>query len=282
MNLVMIHLGGQIPEHFWVALAQVKKLFAGTIYTITPYWDDRLTGTMWRGQPSFQNEPEIKQFESNSWMKETYGDFWSLAFARLFYLEAVIRQYNLEQVVHIENDVLIYTDFAKIPFRECYPNQVAINPVGEKYDAFACVYIDKLEPMQMLNDSLIKWLSVGNEGLNNLIGEGMVNEMLLLRLCSIQRYPFLSYLPSLPGDKNADKLGYLFDPASYGQYIFGTGSDNIGWTGNHHYIGRAINKREIEVFAPHLLDNCPSVLDHGNKHLLANLHMHCKKLELGL
>jgi hypothetical protein len=282
MNLVLIHLGGQIPDHFWVALAQVKKLFTGDIYTITPYWDDRLVGTYWRGQPSLENEPEIKYFEANSWMRDVYGHFWSLAFARLFYLEALIRKEELHEVIHIENDVLIYTDLAQIPFKECYPNQVAINPIGEKYDAFACGYVDSLEPLHKLNESLIKWLMLSPDEINKITGEGMVNEMILLRLCSQRNYPFLAYLPSLPGDKNADKLGYLFDPASYGQFAFGTGSNNPGWTGEHHYIGREFNRGEIGFYPPREIADGPAIDYHGNYYLLANLHMHCKQLELGL
>lgn len=281
MNLVMIHLGGEIPSYFWTALSQVKKCFTGNIYTITPEWDDRLDGTKWTRQASLSEDKEVNEFNSVSWMKEVYGDFWSVTFARLYYLEALMRRQNLSQVVHIENDVLIYTDFAKIPFRKFYEGKVAVNPIGEKYDAFACVYVDSWEPMHKSNQELLRLLSLGNNYLMELIGESMVNEMLLLRLITKLERDYIAYLPSLP-ENFIPELGFLFDPASYGQYIFGTGSDNIGWTGNHHYIGRAINKREIEVFAQHLLDNCPSVLDHGGKYLLANLHMHCKKLELGL
>lgn len=277
MNLVLIHLGGEIPSYFWTTLSQVKKCFTGNIYTITPEWDDRLDGTKWTRQSSLAENKELNEFNSVSWMKEIYGDFWSVTFARLYYLEALMKRQNLSEVVHIENDVLIYTDFAKIPFKKVYEGKVAVNPIGEKYDAFACVYVDSWEPMHKLNQELLRLLALGNNYLMELIGESMVNEMLLLRLISKLERDYIAYLPSLP-ENYIPELGYLFDPASYGQFIGGTGSNNTGWTGDHHYIGRAINENKISVF-PKLSElECPVVVDKDGNYPIANLHIHSKEL----
>ena len=268
-----------------IAIKQARRHYEGNIWIIAP---DSETHKFEVGYKTFivneselKDSPELFAFNSCSWFDQTFGEFWSVTFSRLFYVEALIRKHSLENCIHLENDVLIYVDpkqFEKV-FREIYRNKVAINPVGPKYATFAYGYIDNYYAIHNLNQLLLAQVKKGYDALMKEIGEDMVNEMMLLKLVADSNENIVEYLPSLPEgsfSKYYDQIGFLFDPASYGQYIGGTGSNNPGWVGDHHWIGKAIIGKKI-------------ALTYGNRHPidiecnwgkfpLANLHIHSKEL----
>jgi hypothetical protein len=287
MNCILIHLGGEIPSHFWIALGQAMKK-SNKVYAIVPdnqTDDPRLSGVKVSPQSRYSSHKIVTE-KANSWIGETYGSFWGHALDRLFYLEALIKDQNLLNVIHIENDVLIYPQLSEIEpaLSKAYVNRIAINSVGEKYASAAFIFIPNCEVLSFMNQKLVDLLAKGKEYLMERIGESMVNEMLLLQIVAIENPEFVGFLPSLPWHEHAKEIGYLFDSASYGQYLYGTGANNPGWTGDHHHVGRAINNRKIDVYMPMSVDTFPTVeaKADGTFFRLANLHMHCKQLEQAL
>jgi len=101
------------------------------------------------------SELDDYQFDTKSQLDRTFRDgFWHLCSLRLFYLYSYIKMNNLENVIHIENDVMVYmnTDSLCSSFRvdkvyaafDCdtrvvpdilfIPNAKAMWPIIQKYD----------------------------------------------------------------------------------------------------------------------------------------------------
>jgi hypothetical protein len=179
--------------------------------------------------------------------------------------------------LHIENDVTIYDtpDFSK--YRELYPNKVVINPIGERYCTFAYSYIT-LKALQTLNEELLNFLSLGREEINNRLCGEMLNEMTCLSYLFNQGKEYLDFFPILPTgqfSKNYSQLGYLFDSASYGQFLDGTpGTIGIPYRGEHHYIGRFLTDSDSIVFK----NNKPILIKDKEEIPLFNLHIHSKRI----
>jgi hypothetical protein len=84
-------------------------------------------------------------------------------------------------------------------------------------------------------------------------------------------------LPSLPFTElsnHYNEFNFLFDPASYGQFLGGTNNGHKkGYFEPSHYIGRMISTEKIEV----IYKKQPFVLYKNEKYPIYNLHIHNKK-----
>jgi hypothetical protein len=90
----------------------------------------------------------------------------------------------------------------------------------------------------------------------------------------------VKYLPILPFDFPEDgfeRLGVVFDGASYGQFLGGTQDpSSVGfYAPHHHFIGHNIGNNKINV----KFDRYPKVLYDDKEYKILNLHIHSKKLE---
>lgn len=268
MNIVLIHIGGPVPPYFWICVNQIRKHYDGPLYV---YADslDRESCEEFEVDHILGNHLDLKrvqEFEKVSFLRD-YGQFWDFTFRRLFVLEAIIRVFSLSNVIHIENDVMIYTDPRTLGFTDSGP--VSANDIGPKYATYAYTHIPNFDAIHRLNDANIRVLKQGKQFLNHRYGEGMVNEMLIAK--DLMNQGELAALPVL-----------LFDGASAGQYLFGTHQkDPPGWTGAHHHIGKMIRDGEIKIeFSD--TERCPYVtlLKTGTRHKMHNLHIHSKRLDL--
>jgi len=295
--VVMIHIGAlRIPDHFWSAAYQVRKYYSGPLYFILhprERNDPELLRFPKKNMSVFNSafidgNPRMKEFEAVNCLGEK---FWTWTCTRLIYLEEFMRTLSIENVVHIENDVLIYeSPMAHLSnFKKHFTDKVAINPIGEKYSSFAYGYVDNWQAMNFMNNEIMKLLSRGYDALNQEIGEGMVNEMMLLKII-MDTYPdqvsFLPVLPEGPLSKGIEDFEMIFDCASWGQYIGGLpGGEQKGWTGNHHYVGREIAAGKYDIFGPGH-EVFPAIRARygdskfGELIRINNLHIHSKQLSL--
>lgn len=272
MNFVYVHIGDKFPDYHYVSLKQTQKYFNGKVYDIFGKEANDLLS---------RNENN-KEFEKVNFLnKYGLGNFWSVTFQRMFVIEQLMKENNLEDVIHIENDVLIYEnpekylDFFEDKFKKL--NLVAINTLTENHSTFANVYIPNYKSLEKLNGKLIELLSLGEEKLIELSGETMINEMVLLRMIYklgfdlIKEEVFVNYLPYLPNE-----LGIVWDSASYGQYLGGTPFHSPGFIDDRHFIGQYIKEKNVKI----IWENQETFIDDSeNKYKLANLHIHSKNLK---
>jgi hypothetical protein len=201
--------------------------------------------------------------------------FWELTSKRFFYIYSLMKSYNLKDVIHIENDVLVYyncnsllelLDKNKIYFPiDSYkravasimyiPNQVIFGSILSKYD---------INQSDMLNFARIQKL-IPNAFENFPIGFREMN------FSSEQQHVTRLF----------DTFKIIFDGAAIGQYLGGidprnTPGNTIGFISKecvikyntYQFIWNNINKN----------GNKPYLSYRGNIIPIFNLHVHSKKL----
>lgn len=288
MNIILIHIGNILPNYFYSCINQIRKYYNDNIYVIfnNNLKDENINKYNLIHIPleDFINIPRLQEFEFFSFIKD-YGEFWNFAFKRLFILEEVIKQYNLSNILHMENDILIYHNPSEIKFNIIYKDKIAVNLIGEKYATYAYCFIPHYDSLYQVNNENIKILKEGKGILLNRYKEGMVNEMLILH--ELFQKEIVDILPMLPegiSSKNLEYFNLLFDGASFGQYIGGTHNcDNIGFFTSQHYAGELFKNKKYNIIWNTNLKGFKEpylIRIQDNKYFkLANLHIHSKKLE---
>lgn len=87
------------------------------------------------------------------------NDFWTLAAIRLIYLENFLKDYNLEDVYHFENDILLYYNLEEHhnKFQSFYKN-IAITTGGPDKSMTGFMFIKNCQSISMMTDFFIDTL----------------------------------------------------------------------------------------------------------------------------
>ncbi len=295
MNLLLVHIGSDIPQHVFDGLENKLQHFKGNISIIVD--PPNINKFVPKGFPIqvlssviFEDHLMVQRFKQSNFLE---AGFWTNTALRLFLIEAFMEsEYNRgdRKVIHTENDVLIYSNPEVLAekFASLYKDKVVVNPIGEDYLTFAYAYIDTLEAIHRVNEKFLELIVKSHAELNELTRNAGLNEMTIMNVVYRQNPELFDFLPILPTgefSKYKEELGYLFDCASWGQYLGGTpGGNNEGWTGNHHYIGREIIAGKSTPFEildyPILQNKLYGVKDLVNNKIysLHCLHVHSKDL----
>ena len=292
MKLILTHIGSDLPGYTYCCWRQIRVFNPDieVIMIMGEKYIDKHIDVMSKYNivpipyESLEDDENVIEFNKLSWFK-AWGkpntlypspeNFVHGTSARLFYLNAFLKKNKLNDIFHIENDIMLYGNLAELNFQDMFDDFVATK-VGPAYMSCALVYIAKYQHMQSLCDFYLSWMRLGNEEImrrNKHIE--MVHEMTLLTI-----YENIQYIPALPDQDNFDKIGILFDPASWGQFLGGTNNagNTKGWAGSHHYIGEQIITGNYSAY---FRDGVPTVINlkTNETYELFNLHIHCKRLE---
>lgn len=251
-GIVLIHIGSKLPDYFYDCVEQIRKYYEGPIFTVierslAKVEDQQKYDTYIVPIDDFLKSECVREFEDVDVVSK-HGEFWSLAFKRMFVLEDVMRKFELSEILHIENDVLIYEDPNKLNFLLLDQNFMHTTPVGPKYTTYAYCYIPNLKSIEFANHGNLDLLKLGYNTLSEKFQEGMVNEMLIAK--ELVDRGFINTLPILPTGEtslNLNLLGKLFDGASAGQFIGGTPGDDTPFMGRHHYVGTELLDKNISI-----------------------------------
>ena len=219
----------------------------------------------------------LKRFRSVSWF-DRHGtpntthpspdSFWAKTAERLFYLEEYIWQNQYTDVVHIENDVMLYGDIMEL--NSAIPvTGITTSPFQT---TFALAYISDPQYYRNVCSSLIEFMRYGEQKLLG-FGYDHISEMSLLNLAWHQGV--IGTFNIFPEENN----DWVFDPASYGQFLGGTNNNHArGFTDSKHYIGQKIRSGKFEVSFD---SDGPKVWDKENNvhKKIFNLHIHSKNLK---
>ena len=201
---------------------------------------------------------------------------------RPFYIESVIKKYNINNVFTFDNDVLIYCDLEKISsFLEKLYQKSALTPDSKESMVLGMCYIKDKDSFSEITDLL--WDLMNKDIGRNLLDMGLWN---LIHQQKGEKY--VGVLPTwcdgLFSD-NSDLLGGIFDPSSIGQFLLGCDNGNPpGTLFPHHYIHNRLRENSYE-FRTHLDDESRKYLSVFNKntstdHKILSIHVHNKKLKL--
>jgi len=219
-------------------------------------------------------------YNSNTQLDNQFrGGFWALTSARFFYLYEFMRKYAIENVIHLENDVLIYhnvdmldriLDKTKIylPF-DTFTRNIASIMFIPNCNVFRTV-LDKYDfsKNDMENFSIIQ----SQTGI-------------------IENFPIFVEDPSGSTEyqfvtKNFQKFNMIFDAAAIGQYVGGVDPRNIPGDTTGFVNETCIIKYDQFRFIWTVIDGikCPFIVfkdASGNDctYPIFNLHIHSKALE---
>jgi hypothetical protein len=227
---------------------------------------------------------KIKHFELR--YQKDPSDFWTITTTRLIYIENFLKEYNLRDVYHFENDVLLYFNLSKFDciFKKLY-DSMAITVGGPDKAMTGFIYINSHEKLAGMTSFFIDVLKAfGVKGIKDRYKTDMVNEMTLIRAFSKDHPREVSFLPILPFGEfstNFSEFDSIFDPASWGQFVGGTQSEGPGAKPTDHYIGQLLlhhpeytvvwreNGRGLKI----------PYFSYDEKEVkINNLHIHSKKL----
>ncbi|MCR5421146.1 MAG: hypothetical protein K6E98_09075 [Lachnospiraceae bacterium] len=222
-----------------------------------------------------------------------FDNFFQHASERFFIINEAVSCLKLKNVIHMENDIMLYEDAYKLleKIKEHYTD-ITVPRMTERYCMAAVMYIPD-------NSSLERFLDYINEhildkGTNDMIMlAGYLREKGLLPLPIInEEYVKDNVLRNKKGEtapkeyiseysSYIDDFRGLFDPAPIGQYLGGTDrkpkgvADNAGYENIASYIdisGLFIDWEKNEG------KNVPFLLYKDKKYRIFNLHVHCKEL----
>ena len=293
INLVMFHSGLDLPKWLECTFKQIR-LFNPIVaihfitdqislndplfikYNVLTYDKDRFYSK------------KIDKFEKMyNWPK----GFWTITTTRFMYIENFLKEYNLTNVYHFENDILLYFNLRKYhsTFIRLYP-YMAITPGGRDRNMTGFMFIKNWRALSSMTSFFIKTIKEhGLPKLRRMYDTDMVHEMSLMRMYELTKgLRRLSYLPILPFGEHARKydcFNSVFDPASWGQYVGGTTEGIPGAKPANLYISQLLianpdytviwKKDKKERNIPYFKYN-DGYSD--NEIMINNLHIHSKNL----
>ena len=288
MTMVMFHSGNSFPVFLEDCFKQLR-LFNPDI----PVYF--ITDKEWLANPVFSLYNVLTvdkdQYESEdiNAFSVLYGrgeyDFWTITTTRLMYIANFIRENNLHNVYHIENDVLLYSTIKdyNASFVRLYDN-IAITVGGPDKAMTGFMFVKRPKALIHLTDFIIHLLKQYKiKEIRKQYGMDMVNEMTLMRAYS-REYPDLMLpLPTIPFGElslNFDVFNSIFDPASWGQYVGGTPDHVPGAKPEDHYIGQLLRQHldYTVIWKEESKGQVPYFCYDRKEVKINNLHIHSKQL----
>jgi hypothetical protein len=235
MMIVFVHCGGvPIPDYMGDAIGLAHRIAPKTeIVMLAPENQlDRLSGAKGRFSAvpieSIPASPATEQFRKQSALDRDFrGGFWFHTSERFFVLADFIRHTGAEDVLHLENDVVLYFDPAeKLDAFRSFSNFAV--PLDRNRAIASTVWFANAQPAELLAQYLAS--------------DGPGNDMERLGAFCMQYPEVAKPLPTLPPSyavhkqldltrycQGIDTFGGVFDAAAIGQYLGG-----VHWQNNPH------------------------------------------------
>jgi hypothetical protein len=188
--------------------------------------------------------------------------FWINTTKRFFVLESFLEALAIEKVIHLESDnLLLRGDIIQNMFS--HPDWEMAFPLQAKEVGCASILlINKSKKLREFNEFVLKsWQEINQDDMS-LLGKFSLNSGIKI-------------LPTWPNER------YIFDPQTYGRFLFGTDARN----NSKPYSQRGIVDDRVGAVNPTLLD---FYWDSGIKNLvvsadkvnsvLVNIHIHSKRV----
>jgi hypothetical protein len=276
MNIVLCCLKN-FQEYILANVEQVIKLGHENIYIITdPCFN--IYFEKFGSNIKLINVNELQ--DSYNFIKHTSLDknfrdgFWALTSLRFFYIYEFMKKYEISDVIHIENDVLLYYDCSKI-IDKFDKNYMYIPFDTYTRNIASIMYIPNTDIFKKILDKY-------NFNKNDMENFSKIKELTGL----IKNLPIFVKHNNLTNEElfvsdNFDIFSCIFDAAAMGQYLGGidprnNSNNTIGFI-NETCVIKYNNYR----FIWEIIDNIkkPFLIVNNTKIPIFNLHIHSKNLK---
>lgn len=215
------------------------------------------------------NDLSDNNFNINSQLDKGFRNgFWHYCSLRLFYVYSYIKINNLENCIHLENDVLTYINFDSIK------NNFKENKVYATFDSYTrvipgIIYIPNYQSFKPIIDNY-------NIKLNDMENLVKYDESIILPL------PIFPIIDNdiIKFNKLFFDFNLIFDAAAIGQYLGGVDPRNISGDTRGFINETCLIKYNKYKFEWIKIDNLfiPHIIINNNKYRICNLHIHSKNL----
>jgi len=275
MNVILTCLTN-FQYYILVNIDQLIKLGYKNIIVITEH-EFFAYFTPFKDQIQLVDKNDIEdtfQYSNKTCLDKTFRNgFWYLTSQRFFYIYEYMKQYDIKNVVHIENDVLLYYNF----------ETVLLDKIDQEY-----MYI----PFDSYERNIASILFIPNHTIFRKILENYdFTKDDMHNFTHIKRSTqLIKSFPIFPTNQNGseeqyvsenfEELQYIFDAAAMGQYLGGVDPRNnpnntIGFINETCVIKynqyNFVWEKEGDL-------NKPFLLVHQHKYPIFNLHIHSKNL----
>jgi len=216
---------------------------------------------------------------------------WHTSVLRMFYLEKFLEKYNIRDIIHFDNDIVLYSNLKKFEniFKEF---NFLITPHFETEYVFGFSYIKNNKALIDVNKNLLELVRLPFSELQQRVNHECPHEMRMLNYINTSNnMNLIDHLPVVPtkdGSDNIKLFNTIFDPSTYGKHVGGSHelipknkhyvpTDNWNGTEIHHYAGKQLFDKSIEI---DFVDKIPYLrCNNGKKYDIVNLHIHTKELD---
>jgi hypothetical protein len=213
-------------------------------------------------------------FKKKTTLNKTFRDgFWYLASMRFFYIYEFMKQYNIEDVIHLENDVLIYYN-CNVLLDKLDKNSVYMPFDTYRRNIASIMYIPNTIIFKKIIDNY-------NININDMENFSVIKQKTGL----IQNFPIFINNNSLTIEQkfvstNSDKFPFIFDAAAIGQYVGGVDpkicpGNTVGFI-NETCVIKYNNYKIIFKIVDGLKK--PFIIIQDKEYPIFNLHIHSKNL----
>jgi hypothetical protein len=274
VNVVLVCIGN-FQEYIITNITQLLRLGHNNVYVLTNAY-------LFPNFERYKNDAHVKMVDVDS-LNDSYryyertnldkgfrNGFWALASMRFFYIYEFMEQFGIDNVIHLENDVLVYYNCDEIAERagkqhvylpfDCYDRNIA-----------SIMYIPSASVFRRILDQY------------DLTINDMENFVQISKRCDlIQRFPiFPANVYTNPEIQfvsiNHQKFGYLFDAAAMGQYLGGVDPRNQPGDTKGFVNETCVIKYNAYNF---IWENKkPYIIINNMKFPIFNLHIHHKNLQ---
>jgi hypothetical protein len=199
----------------------------------------------------------IKDYISKTKLSKTFRDgFWIHCFTRFLYIYEYLRIYNVENIIHLENDVMSYVNFDELVFGK----EMMITMDSENRCIPGIIYCKSYKIWQDLFNHI-------HYGINDMEWMAYMYKIYNTRI---------GLLPII----HKDNVDNIFDAAAIGQYLGGVDPRNACET-TPGFINETCDVK-YNVYRFHWLYQnnlwVPYLFDKENRIRINTLHIHSKQL----
>lgn len=266
MIYFLTHLGSNFPNYTEYCIRQINKKDANSKI----YLCGDIQPTFIESDYTFINSRDLDITLDNSYLANEPDPLWRTSLMRIFAVNSFMQKENIEGIIHFDNDVMIYSDFAEMQNK--FNRRNYITPHKHTEYAFGFSYLNNKDDFNTLTERIKELIRSGDYNVRRLTG-GQSHEMRLLNFCGGSLIEPLPVHPEL-GNINS----FIFDPSSYGQFIGGTpNGHHPGFIDNTQLVGSYFKtfpeiyyNKEEDIY---YYNYC------GKQYKIFNLHIHSKKLK---
>lgn len=290
----VLYNSNKIPKHLEDCISNIQKIDKNSnIFLISDTSTNykNVNSTLFSEVVSERTKEiiELKIYNKTNYEK---NPLWQASLIRIFILSDLAKKYDIKDIIHFDNDVLIYVESNKL--LSLFENKkVNITRLNRDELVFGYSYFKNFKILEELCNQLYSILIKEINSKN--WKSHPKNEMQLMQLVYNKNPKFFNILPSYPV-KNSN---YVFDAAAYGQILGGShfrprrylpyryykigNIDNRkrflprgGWLSESHEITPRFLSEKSKI---KLKNNGPILINQNGSYEIVNLHIHSKELD---